>query len=239
MSVCRAKFRDHSASELDFLLAFYPWSQGVNRTFAAQRDSNPCRHLERSGRHVQQLRSNTIGPGQRPTCVQGWGLCPSKSSEWMGNWMDSGSPKSIPSYGPSFGESAAVTLLGLRADFVDRKTQRGVSRETLRLHPGQDGHVDVDVVVHLDPRFSRHRPKYSPHVLNYAALECQGKPRYSVSSSGRSKPSPRKLPVASSASPPAEACACIVAEATRPGLFAHPASHHDRFDPEPLELAGE
>ena len=80
-----------------------------------QRDSNPCRHLERSGRHVQQLRSNTIVPGQRPTCVQGWGLCPSKSSEWMGNWMDSGSPKSIPSYGPSFGDSAAVTLLGLRA----------------------------------------------------------------------------------------------------------------------------
>jgi hypothetical protein len=33
----------------------------------------------------------------------------------MGNWMDSGFPKSIPSYGPSFGESAAVTLLGLRA----------------------------------------------------------------------------------------------------------------------------
>jgi hypothetical protein len=94
----------YMAFELAYLPKRYP-----------QRDSNPCCHLERSDRHVQQLRSNTIGPGQRPTCFQGWGLCPSKSSEWMGNWMDSGFPKSIPSYGPSFGESAAVTLLGLRA----------------------------------------------------------------------------------------------------------------------------
>jgi hypothetical protein len=82
-----------------------------------QRDSNPCRHLERLAWGVQKVRSRSILPRDRPACVQGFYGGLANRTEWLGKRMGSRIAGSAEFQGRSSGESANVTLRGRPSGF--------------------------------------------------------------------------------------------------------------------------
>ncbi len=86
-------------------------------------------------------------------------------------------------------------------DAAHIEPEAGVGGEPLRQHSCQNRDPGVHVVVHLDPPFPSRGRSTRPTYWTMRPRNAIGKAMNSVSSGGQSKPSPRRLPVATSTMP--------------------------------------
>jgi hypothetical protein len=113
---------------------------------------------------------------------------------------------------------------------VYREAEGAVRSEAFRVHARENGNFDIDVVVHLDTRLGRCRPKYTSDVLNNSTFECQRKRQEERVELREVESFPKKAPSCQE-NQPARGCLRLhIFYGRSTNLLAHPSAHHNGFE---------